>query len=180
MTTYIALVRGINVGGKNLLPMRDLVSNLETLGAEQVRTYIQSGNAVFRHDSRSPTKLAKTIGAAIRGSHGFEPRVLVLHVHDLERAIAANPFPEAEDEPKSLHLFFLASVPQAPDLEALQEIAGPDERFRLVGRVFYLHAPHGIGRSKLAARAEKALGVRATGRNWRTIGKIAELIGTGA
>ena len=179
VSIYIALLRGINVGGKNSLPMRDLVTILERLGATDVRTYIQSGNAVFRHDSKSAAKLAGTIGVAIRQSHGFEPRLLVLEAAELERAMAANPFPEAEAEPKSLHFFFLAAAAEDPDLRRLEELTGSTERFRLGDRVLYLHAPNGIGRSKLAAGVEKSLGVVATGRNFRTVSKIHELAGEG-
>lgn len=172
MKTYIALFRGINVGGSNVLPMKDLAALLEQLGARGVKTYIQSGNAVFQHEAASPAQLSGRIGAAIQASRGFEPEILLLDVADLERAMAANPFPEAGSEPKTLHLYFLASAPQNPDLQTLEGLRQETERFELVGNVFYLHAPGGIGRSKLAARVEKALGVAATARNWRTVSAI--------
>jgi uncharacterized protein (DUF1697 family) len=91
---------------------------------------------------------------------------------EIERAIEFNPFPEAESEPKTLHLNFLASIPKNPDLDALESIKSDRERFALKDRVFYLHAPDGIGRSKLAANTEKLLGVAITGRNWRTVCKV--------
>lgn len=174
MKTYVALLRGINVGGKNLLPMKDLVALLEALGAQGVRTYIQSGNAVFRHRDPS-TKLVKRVRAAIHKSHGFDPHVLLTDLSSLERAAAANPFPEGESDPKSLHLFFLSGKPKKPNMDALEELRAPRERFHLGALAFYLHAPDGIARSKLAARAEKALGVPVTARNWRTVGKVIEL-----
>lgn len=176
MTTYIALFRGINVGGKNILRMADLVALLKKLGAPRVETYIQSGNVVFQHEEEDASRLARRIGEAIMASHGFEPRVLLRDAADVREAMASNPFPEAEGEPKSLHLYFLESLPQNPDLDALDAIRGSDERFDLIDAVFYLHAPSGIARSKLAARAEKALGVAATARNWRTVGKIVEMV----
>ncbi len=80
-----------------------------------------------------------------------------------------------ESEPKTLHLYFLAVTPERPDLDALERIKGERERFVLVDGVFYLHAPEGIGRSKLAANAEKLLGIPATARNWRTVGKVMEM-----
>lgn len=172
MKTYIALFRGINVGGKNILPMKALTALLENLGAQDVKTYIQSGNAVFQHQSESVSRLSRSISAAIKESHGFEPRVLLLDLVDMEQAMASNPFPQAESEPKTLHLYFLADAPQNPDLETLDSLKKDNERFKLIDRVFYLHAPDGIGRSKLAARAEKALGVAVTARNWRTVSKI--------
>ena len=172
MKTYIALFRGINVGGNNILPMKELVVVLENLGADSVKTYIQSGNAVFQHESENVSGLSSRISAAIKESHGFEPRVLLLDLVEMEKAMASNPFPAAESEPKTLHLYFLASAPQNPDLKMLDSLKKADEQFKLIDNVFYLHAPDGIGRSKLAERAEKALGVAATARNWRTVSKI--------
>jgi uncharacterized protein (DUF1697 family) len=175
MKTYIALFRGINVGGNNSLPMKDLVAALESVGARDVATYIQSGNAVFRSEEQDAALLAEGIRAAIGERHGFEPRVLVLGSEELEEAVGSNPFPEAESEPKTLHLYFLAVSPERPDLDALEGIKGDRERFVLSDGVFYLHAPDGIGRSKLAANAEKLLGVPATARNWRTVRKVMEM-----
>jgi uncharacterized protein (DUF1697 family) len=174
--TIIALFRGINVGGRNKLPMRELVAVLEELGLTDVKTYIQSGNAVFHADDDVETEgLAVEIGGAIQEQHRFLPQVLLLKPTDLASSMAANPYPEAEADPKTLHLYFLASAPPAPDLESLTAIQGESERFCLEGTVFYLHAPDGIGRSKLAAKVEKAMGVPVTARNWRSVGKIMEL-----
>jgi len=172
MKTYIALFRGINVGGKNVLPMKELVVLLERLGFQDVKTYIQSGNAVFRSEEEDASGLSNRISAAIKRSHGFEPQVLLLGLDELENAIASNPFPEAEADPKTLHVNFLASTPKNPDLEALDAFKGDRERFVVKGSVLYLHAPDGIGRSKLAASAEKLLGVSMTARNWRSVCKI--------
>ncbi|HUF90702.1 MAG TPA: DUF1697 domain-containing protein, partial [Gemmatimonadota bacterium] len=107
---------------------------------------------------------------------GFRPRVLLLGGDRLLEAIEANPFPEADAEPRSLHLFFLAEPPPSPDLESLAEVAVASERFHLERDVFYLHAPEGFGRSKLAARVERYLGVAATARNWRTVRKLQEMV----
>jgi uncharacterized protein (DUF1697 family) len=175
MQTYVALFRGINVGGKNKLPMKHLVTTLENVGCREVATYIQSGNAVFRSGERDKSQLAETIGAEIRERHGFEPRVLLLESDELAKTMRSNPFPEAGTEPKTLHLYFLAVPPERPDLDALEEIKGDRERFVLGDGVFYLHAPDGIGRSKLAAGVEKLLGVPATARNWRTVCKVMEM-----
>jgi len=175
MKTYIALFRGINVGGNNLLPMNVLRAILEKLGAEQVKTYIQSGNAVFQHKAAGTAKFADKISAAIQESRGFKPYILLMEASDLEKAIAANPFPEGEKEPKSLHIFFLHSAPKKPDLATLESLKSKTERFFLKGKEFYLHAPEGVGRSRLAARAEKALGVAATARNWRTVLEIMDM-----
>jgi uncharacterized protein (DUF1697 family) len=175
MKTYIALFRGINVGGNNVLPMKDLRILLEILGSQNVKTYIQSGNAVFQHEEEDASLLSNRIEAAIKKNHGIEPRVLLLELGDVEKAVGSNPFPEAEAEPKSLHVHFLSSVPKDPDLDALERIKGDRERFVLKDAFFYLHAPDGIGRSKLAVKAEELLGVAMTARNWRTVCKILAL-----
>lgn len=172
MKTYVALFRGINVGGNNVLPMKELVAVLESIGARNVRTYIQSGNAVFQSEETDASLLSGRIRGAIRKNFGFEPQVLVMEAEELAKALGSNPFPEAESEPKTLHLYFLASVPGKPDLDALESLKGEREHYVLQDSVFYLHAPDGIGRSKLAANAEKLLGVPATARNWRTASRI--------
>jgi uncharacterized protein (DUF1697 family) len=163
------------VGGNNILPMKELVDVLESLGLQSCKTYIQSGNAVFKNISVDTKTLARKISIAIRKTHGFEPKVLLLDAGTLAQAIKSNPFPEAESEPNTLHLNFLSSVPLTPDLKALEKIRGESERFHLVGNVLYLHAPDGIGRSKLAANVERLLDMSATSRNWRTVCKIMEM-----
>ncbi len=180
MNTYIALFRGINVGGSHALPMKELKQVLEKSGCVDVRTYIQSGNVVFSSASSDVARLEKQLAAAVSGSHGFEPRVLVLTPDAFERAVAANPFPEAIENPRSLHLFFLASLPERPDLKSIEALRAKTERFALKGRVFYLHTPDGFGDSKLAARAERLLTVEATARNWRTITMLLEMVKSAA
>jgi uncharacterized protein (DUF1697 family) len=172
MKTYIALFRGINVGGKNVLPMKELVAMLESIGAQNVKTYVQSGNAVFQSEETSAPTLSNTISITIKKRRGFKPQVLMLELEELQKAVESNPFPEAESEPKTLHLHFLDSVPKNPDFDALESIKTDRERFVLKDSVFYLHAPDGIGRSKLAANTEKLLGVSMTSRNWRTVCKV--------
>ena len=175
MKTYVALFRGLNVGGNSILPMKELVAQLENIGLRNVRTYIQSGNAVFQSEEEEASLLSNKIRAAIRNRRGFEPQVLLLEPEEIEKAVESNPFPEAGSEPKTLHAYFLASTPKNPDLDALESIKSERERFVLKDGVFYLHTPDGIGRSKLAANAEKLLGVSATGRNWRTVRKLMEM-----
>jgi uncharacterized protein (DUF1697 family) len=172
MRIYVALLRGINVGGKNALPMKDLTSILESLGTINVKTYIQSGNVVFQSASKDMSSFAKRLGIKIREQRGFEPHVLVIGLSEVETAITNNPFPEAESEPSSLHLGFLAFAPTNPDLKKLESLKKESERFCLIGNIFYLHAPEGVGRSKLAASSEKLLGVPMTDRNWNTVCKL--------
>lgn len=172
MKTYVALFRGINMGGHNTLRMKELVALLEEIGLQDVRTYLQSGNALFRSVIEDAAKLGTTIGLETEKRFGFAPHVLVLDVQELTRVVASNPFPEAESEPTSLHVLFLASAPAIPDLRALDSLKSPTERFRLEGRVFFLHAPDSVGRSRLAAQVERKLGVPTTGRNWRTVNAV--------
>ncbi len=175
MADHIALLRGINVGGRNTLPMAELRALLAELGGEDVSTYIQSGNAVFRSGRSDTGNLAGELRDRIAARHRFEPQVLVIGRDDLERAMRNTPFPT--DDGSALHLYFLESEPEAPDLEKLREWQAVSESFELRGTVFYLHAPDGIGRSKLAARVERCLGVPATARNWNTVRKLAEMVG---
>ncbi len=176
MTTLIALLRGINVIGNNKLPMKELSALLTDMGLRDVQTYIQSGNVMFRCDIKSKATLAAKISAVIKAQHGFAPHVLLLDAAEIRKAIAGNPYPKAVAVPKSLHLFFLDEVPTHPDLLALEAIRTDSERFKLAGKVFYLHTPDGFGPSKLAARVEKLLGVAATARNWNTVCKLAEMV----
>ena len=174
MNTYIALFRGINVGGKNILPMKGLVETLEDMGCEDIKTYIQSGNVVFRIKQGKPNKIADEISLKILNNYSFKPKVLLLESDDLHAAIDNNPF-ETRDG-KALHFFFLASHPESPDLEQLVAIKSDSEEFKLVRNIFYLYAPDGIGRSKLAAKVEQRLGVPVTARNWNTISKLISMV----
>ena len=151
------------------MPMKELVATLDDLGARKVKTYIQSGNAVFVWEDKDTSQLSKQIRAGIKKRRGFDPYVLLLGLEDIERVIQQNPFPEAETDPVALHAGFLAAAPERPDLKTLESLKSDSERFRLIGSVFYLHAPEGVGRSKLAAKAERLLGVPMTDRNWRTV-----------
>lgn len=176
MQTWVALFRGINVGGKNLLPMAPLRSDMKSLGFSSVQSYIQSGNVVFRSSSRSAKTLQKKIEQCVEKQNGFKPHVLLLSAAQLQVAIDANPFREEVNDPKSLHLFFLSAPAKHADESSLHAARSKTERFELIDRVLYLHAPDGIARSKLAAKAEKILGVPMTARNFRTVSKVADLI----
>src|SRR5690606_27844172 len=167
MKTYIALLRGINVGGSGSLPMKSLKALIEGLGARAVRTYVQSGNAVFEAPASVAKDFPERLAAAIEDAHGFRPPVWLLERSELAAAFDANPFPEAAADPKSLHLAFLRAEPPRADWAAIEQLKAESERYRLIGRVFYLHAPDGIGRSKLAQKMERLLGEPLTARNWR-------------
>lgn len=176
MKVYIALFRGINVGGKNILPMKNLIGLFNDMGFTNVKTYIQSGNLVFSGNEQDPQQLSDRIRSSIKNRYHLEPRVQILNIEEFEKAIQNNPFPESESNPKSLHLGFLSEEPKNPDLNKLEEIRKESERFRLIGKVFYLIAPEGVGRSKLAAGSERLLDVSMTDRNWRTVCKIRDMV----
>ncbi|EMI23217.1 DUF1697 domain-containing protein [Rhodopirellula europaea] len=176
MTSWIALFRGINVGGKNKLPMAALRSTLESIGCQTVRTYIQSGNVVFTCESTSKPKLARRIAHAVDETFGFLPQVMLLTPDEFRVAVTNNPFPDAAAFPKTLHFFFLSATPDDPDLASIADLASETERFELIGDVFYLHTPDGFGTSKLAKGVERKLGVATTARNHSTIEKLASLL----
>jgi uncharacterized protein (DUF1697 family) len=165
---YIVLLRGVNVGGKNLLPMKELKVLLEDAGFEKIKTYIQSGNVVLM-GTKNPQS---TIDALIKNEFGFTPQVMVLSEDEFNLAISNNPYHEHEG--KLVHFYFCKETPKVNDTK-LEKLTSESESYELAGNVFYLHAPNGIGRSKLVASIESCLGVAATGRNLNTINKLEEL-----
>ena len=176
-TTWLALLRGINVVGKNKVPMKALASALDAAGFQAVRTYIQSGNIVFRSSSGDPVALARKIERLVERKFDCAPAVLVISKTELAAAVAANPFPEAQQNHKLLHLYFLASRPQSPDTDALARVDAGREAFALKGSIFYLWTPDGFADSVLRSRVERCLGVSATARNWRTVNELLKLLG---
>ncbi|MEU8761748.1 DUF1697 domain-containing protein [Streptomyces sp. NPDC048659] len=181
-TTYAALLRGINVSGRNKVPMAELRSLLEGLGHREVRTYLQSGNAVFTAD-RPPAagaedELAAALETAIEGHFGFRVPCLVRD-HGYLAAVAADcPYPAAELEGKQLHALYL-SAPVTPERYAgIDPESYRPEGFALGDRVLYLHAPGGLGTSKLGeALSRPALhkGLTVTARNWNTVVKLVDM-----
>lgn len=171
MTTYIALFRAINVAGKQLLPMPSLRALMEGMGLEDVRSYIQSGNVVFRSDG-DIVALVDEIADAVMSEHGFKPQLLLLDAGTFVRAVKVAPF--AID--KSLHICFLLTPVSHPDLERLEALKSASESFELLGEQFYLYAPDGVGRSRLVPQIEKALGVAATGRNGNTVSRLLSMV----
>ncbi len=155
--------------------MQELQTLFHTLQLKNVHTYIQSGNVIFEGKDQDPTELAAKIRTEVKDQFGIDSTVLVLGKADFEKAMQSNPFTDAENVPKSLHLYFASEAPEKPDLELLRRIRTDTEQFELRGKILYLLAPDGIGRSKLASTVEKALGVPVTARNWRTVSKIMEM-----
>lgn len=178
MTTYAALLRGINVGGSRKLPMADLRTLLAGMGHTGVRTHLQSGQAVFTSESGDEESLAAELTQAVEKRFGFPVDVIVRDHAYLEAVVAACPFPAADLEPKQLHVtYFSAPV----DAERFAEVDPPaylPEEFRLGDRALYLYAPEGLGRSRLAdvlARPRLTRGLIATTRNWNTVVKLVEM-----
>lgn len=173
MNMYIALFRGINVGGKNILPMQDLVGHLQYLGFDNIATYIQSGNVVFQSKQKDKYKIIDGIQSKIVQHHSFKPEIILLHKNELERAATLNPFNSSEG--KTLHFYFMNRVPEKPDLEKLTLLKTDSEEYQLLENIFYLYAPEGIGRSKLAAHIEKCMGVPTTARNLNTVKRLLQM-----
>lgn len=169
----VALLRGVNVGGAGQLPMAGLRALLEALGCTEVATYIQSGNAVFRSARRDG--LGAGIADAVAAGFGFRPEVMLLSRAEIEAALAADPFPVPAGQEKTVHYFFFAESPGAFDLAPVAALARRGERVAAAGRVVYLHAPEGIGRSELAAKMGRHLPAPVTARNLRTVRRLAEM-----
>ena len=175
MPTYAALIRGVNVGGRAKLPMPKLKAGLEALGYEDVVTYIQSGNAVFRCTD-GKAKVAAATAQRILADAGLEVTVVVRTHPELSRIVERNPFVGDEREPRNLHVLFLDGTPAKRTIGALDPDRSPPDRFHVDGLQIYLHHPNGLGRSKLTADYfEKTLGVHGTARNWNTVLKLVEL-----
>ncbi|KOU57699.1 hypothetical protein ADK57_37910 [Streptomyces sp. MMG1533] len=177
-TTYAALLRGINVGGAKRVPMAELRTLMEGLGYEGVRTYLQSGQAVFACDHGDQESLAAELAGAIEKRFGFAVDVIVRD-HAYLKAIAdACPFPAAELEAKQLHVTYFSAPVDAERFAEIDQAAFLPEEFRLGDRALYLYAPNGLGRSKLAEHLSKPRlnkGVIATSRNWNTVVKLVEM-----
>ena len=154
--------------------MKELVGIFRGLGYFNIHTYIQSGNVIFRSKTKCSNKTVAEIGSIIMENHGFEPKVLLLEASELETAQANNPFQVIEG--KALHFYFLDSKPENPDIQRLIKVKSVSEEFKLDGSVFYLHAPDGIGRSKLAAAVKQCLGVAVTAGNWNTVNKLISMV----
>jgi uncharacterized protein (DUF1697 family) len=168
---YVALLRGINLGARNKISMPDLRELFEELGAEDVTTYLQSGNVVFG-GSLEPSAIEGRIERVL----GLEIAVLIRTAAELERLVARNPFTGKAADARQLHVTFLAESPGAARVKQLDPERSPPDEYRVAGRDVYLYMPNGYGRSKLSnAYFEKKLGVAATSRNWNTVTNLAEL-----
>ncbi|MFG2606124.1 DUF1697 domain-containing protein [Streptomyces sp. NPDC048514] len=181
MTTYAALLRGINVGGGKRLPMAELRTLMTGLGHTGVRTHLQSGQAVFTTDDGDAESLAAELARAIEERFGFPVEVLVRDHAYLKSVVDACPFPAAGLEGRQLHVTYFSAAVTPDRFAELDQAAHLPEEFRLGDRCLYLYAPDGVGRSRLAdalARPRITKGLTATSRNWNTVVKLAELTST--
>ncbi|MFK7998619.1 MAG: DUF1697 domain-containing protein [Polyangiales bacterium] len=175
MATYVALLRGINVGGHKRMPMKQLSKALEGAGLSEVQTLLQSGNVVLKSPQRSASAVEKRVREAILAEFGFEVSVLVRSAKVFLSEVDANPFAaQSVADPKTVHFFFRRGDDVIDDA-AVRKLQGADEETHAFGHVFYLHAPSGIGRSKLVARATSVLG-ETTARNARTVSRLNGLL----
>ncbi|NYF78628.1 DUF1697 domain-containing protein [Granulicella arctica] len=173
---HVALLRGINVGGKNSLPMVELVRMFEAAGCGEVKTYIQSGNVVFR--SENVAGLGARISEEIAGRLGLRVPVILRSAVQMRSAVAKNPFVKAGVAAELLHVYFLGDAGSAAAVKGLDVERSPGDSFAVVGREVYLHLPNGVARTKLTnVYFDKALGTVSTMRNWRTVGVLAGMMG---
>jgi uncharacterized protein (DUF1697 family) len=177
-TTHVALLRGINVGGKHPLPMKELTALFTAAGCTEVSTYIQSGNVVFRAPAELAPRLPAGVGRRIQERFGFDAPVVLRTAGELAAVVRGNPFltPDADTAP--LHVMFLAGEPSPDAVARLDHQRSPGDSFAVRGREVYLHCPSGVARTRLTnGYFDTALGTTTTSRNWRTVLKLLELAG---
>jgi uncharacterized protein (DUF1697 family) len=176
-TAYVALLRGINVGGKNKLPMKELSALFVTAGCTDVRTYIQSGNVLFNASRAVSTKVAVHVAEQISERFGYRTPVVVRTTKQMEGVVRGNPFlakGEAEDRQ---FVLFLADLPTAAAVAVLDPNRSPGDAYILRDRDIYMHLPNGVARTKLTnAYFDSKLSTISTGRNWRTVTKLLEMM----
>ena len=177
MTAMISLLRGVNVGGHHMIRMEALRALYESIGLKGAKTYVQSGNVVFRTSEQNPEKLALRIEKAIEKEFGFRPSVILRTLEEMREVIGRNPYAGRKDiEGSKLLVTFLAGDPEPRARDQLFEIKTDPEEMHLIGRELYIYFPNGMGRSKLPFKPiEKALKTPGTARNWNSVIKLAEL-----
>ena len=178
MGTYVAMLRGINVSGRNKIKMPDLQALFVGLGHGDVTTYIQSGNVVFTSSAKGAPALESAITARIARDFGLDVGVVLRTKAELAKVIAANPYVRGGADLSKLHVTFLGAKPEAALVHALDGHTSPPDEFEVVGREVFLHCPGGYGNTKLNnAFWERKLKTSATTRNWNTVTKLLELAG---
>jgi uncharacterized protein (DUF1697 family) len=175
MKIYLALFRGINVGGNNMLPMKELISIMQALDCASVKTYIQSGNVVFTYGNDIET-FNNNLAITIEQKKGFRPNIHILTIDEFNHIASQNPYAGIDTDLKTVHINYLLNPAINANLPSIEDLRAETEQFTLTDDAFFLYAPDGIGRSKLVAKLEKLLGVPITGRNLRTVNKLSELL----
>jgi uncharacterized protein (DUF1697 family) len=176
MPTYVALLRGINLGPRNKIAMAELRELLRSLGHEDVRTLILSGNAVFTSRRRAIPALEREMEDAIRERFGFDIRILVRTADELAAAVAANPYPAPTGDGR-IYALFLERAPDPERIAAIDPATVEPDRFALGDRVIYVSLTGGFLDSKaFAVLTDKRLGVAMTNRNWNTVVKLHALV----
>lgn len=171
--THVALMRGINVGGKNKLPMKDLVAIFKAVGCREVRTYIQSGNVVFEGDATLVGRVATEVPRRIADRFGHHVPVIVRTAKQLRDAADRHSFVADATDPRHLHVGFLAEAPSAQAVASLDPARSSVDSFAVVGSEVFLHIPGGMARTKLTTDYfDRRLGTVMTVRNWRTVSKL--------
>jgi uncharacterized protein (DUF1697 family) len=170
MEIHVALLRGINLGGKNRLPMKDLAKMFTEAGCLSVTTYIQSGNVVFEAAAPLARRIPALIEKAIAESFGYQVPVMTRTGAELARIVRGNPFLRSGADPRTLHVAFLGAAPAAARVKALEPGRSPPDAFAVRGREIYLHCPNGFARTRLTnAYFDSKLGTTSTVRNWNTV-----------
>jgi len=180
MQTYISLLRGINVSGKNPLKMAELLVMLQNLNFKNVRTYIQSGNVVFQFKETIHSELKKIISEKISNQFGYKVSVLVINIGDWESIFENNPFTfERDTDLSKLHVTFLSDKPELNLVEKITNTNFAPDKFIISEKAIYLQCPNGYGNTKLSNTFwENKLKVRATTRNWKSITLLMEMAKT--
>jgi uncharacterized protein (DUF1697 family) len=178
-STYIALLRGINLGGHKIVKMDQLRKTFEELGFADVKTYIQSGNVVFKAPAQIPAKLAKRIEEKVLLQFGFPVAVVVKTAAEIGEVISNNPLLQEKGiDPTKLHVTFLACAPDESALKTLDAAEVAPDQFRSSSQAVYLHCPNGYHATKLGNNVlGKMLKVGTTTRNWNTVNKLWEMAG---
>lgn len=176
MARYVALLRGINLGGKNKLPMAKLVRAFEAAGASDVRTYVQSGNVVFAAAATEAAPIVAAVVAGIREREGISAPIVLMTVDEVAEVLDSSPFLRAGAAPESVHFAFLSDAPSAARVAALAQDRSPGDAFAVDRRVVHLHLPNGVARTKLTnAWLDAQLATVSTLRNLRTVRALVEL-----
>jgi len=177
MPIYVAMLRGINVGGNKRIKMDRLRESFAALGLQQVQTYIQSGNVVFKAAKFAPAALSRKLESRILKDFGFPVPVISRTHAEMSKAIENNPFlKERGIDPEKLHVVFLSEAPAPPALKELAGLTTEPDRSRCLGKEIYLHLPNGFGHSSLANNPiERRFLNRATTRNWKTASTLLQM-----